>query len=293
VRIHDLRVRVDNVVIASSPEGVGVRGPAGDVVQLLRASSCDSECKSLNGVRYDGTVLSDAQMALQILKNAVRAALGLNESTLFMYFGGTAIPQRVLDWAAGRTMNLGLLFCSSEQECAQALEMEANMRSTSSEALLIAEFGGEDLHEAAAHVAMDHFSLSCGGDAMAHSNKGAVGIRFEFLDGVSVADLQINGVANVGHMIQPLCRTKGGNYIGADARGISIAVAKDIQLNTDVSVDSIHADNGEAYGIDVREATTGISVSANIHNVSGSDASMEIAMRADEYTVGRYSLQKS
>jgi len=159
--------------------------------------------------------------------------------------------------------------------------------------LLIAEFGGEDLHEAAAHVAMDHFSLSCGGDAMAHSNKGAVGIRFEFLDGVSVADLQINGVANVGHMIQPLCRTKGGNYIGADARGISIAVAKDIQLNTDVSVDSIHADNGEAYGIDVREATTGISVSANIHNVSGSDASMEIAMRADEYTVGRYSLQKS
>jgi hypothetical protein len=251
------------------------------------------DCSSLNGVQYKGTVLSDAQMALQTLHNVVQAARGMDESDLFMYFGGTAIPQRVLDWAAGRTMNLGLLFCNSQPECADALELEAQMHWTSTERLLRARFDGAPLQEAAKLLAQDHFTLSCGLDAMAHANKGAVGTRLEFLDGVSVAKFHIKDIENIGHVAQPLCRNTSDAYLGAQSRGISVAVARNVQLDTDVSIESIKTHHGEAYGIDVREATTGISVEAEIRNVSGSDGSMELATRSDSYVSSRYSLKKA
>merc|ERR1711871_628378 len=149
VRIKQLRVRTDNIVMVNSADGIGVRGPAGDVVQLLRESSCDEECETLKGVHYEGSVLSDAQLALQVLKNAAQAQFSMQADDLFKYFGGISIPEAVLKWAGEWKGSLQNLFCSSRRQCAEALQFDAENRGITVARLLKRKYYGKTLADAA------------------------------------------------------------------------------------------------------------------------------------------------
>mmetsp|Transcript_110692 Transcript_110692/g.180543 ORF Transcript_110692/g.180543 Transcript_110692/m.180543 type:complete len:507 (+) Transcript_110692:115-1635(+) len=299
VHIHQLKVRTDNVIMANSPDDVGIRGPAGDVVQLLRASSYEEGSSTLQGVHYRGTLLSDAQLALQTLKNIAHANSDLDESTLFEYFGAVAIPNEILAWASDGLGSLQRIFCKTHRECVQSLFQEATRRGVSIRDLMKLEFNGMPWFKAARQLARNHFKLSCGLDAMAHANKGAVGARFEFVDGVSISGLRVDNIENVAPAAHPICRGMPADdvnvdepYLGADSRGIVITVSKNIELGSGIEIDGIRSINGRAFGIDIREATLGMQVEASVQNVTGRSGSMEMALGADKYASGKYTLHK-
>jgi hypothetical protein len=292
VRIRQLHVRTDNVVMVNSADSVGVRGPAGDVVQLLRTSSCDPACDSLLGVAYEGNVLTDAQIALQVLKNAAQKQLNMSDQELFTYFGGTAIPEVVVNWASEWHGSLASLFCTTRTQCIEALKFEAEQRGKSLKWLLDSKYNATSLVEAARHLANQHLSFVCGKDSMAHANKGAVGVRMEFVNGISISNLSISDIENVAQDAHSICQAKGDAYLGSDARGVTISVAKNIELGQGISVDGIKSGNGKAFGIEVREATGGMDFAADVTHVHGNEGSMELAVLSDEYVSGKYVLKK-
>jgi hypothetical protein len=278
--------------MVNSAENKGVRGPAGDVVQVLRASSCDPECESFDGVHYKGTVLSDAQLALQALRNAAKASGDFDDEALFHNFGGSAVSPEILEWASDTHGSLQTLFCDTWSDCVDALNVQAHERGLSTEQLLAKQYKGADIQTVARHLAINRHNFSCGLDSMAHANKGAVGARLEFVDGVSISGLSIENIENTAELAHPLCQRQGQEYLGADARGMSIAVAKNIELGQDVRVHSIRSERGNAYGIEVRESTGGMDFRADIRNVEGKQGSLEVAMQSDNYAKGTYFLRK-
>lgn len=291
VDIKQLKVRVDNVVMVKADKPV--LGPAGDLVQLLRVSSCRGTCSSLEGASYEGSVLSDAQLALAVLKNAAIAQLKMSEDEAFQYFGGINMPQVVLDWAADDKGSLDTFFCASAAECTTSLQKDAANRGVDVGQLLQTRFGGQTLEAAAAALASNPLSLGCQFDAMAHLNKGAVGLRLEFVDGVSVSNTNIQSIENVGQPAQAMCQQKGAPYLGADARGVSMSVAKDIELGEGVNVASVRSGDGFAYGVEVRGATGNIGMKASITHVEGQKGSHEIVGLSDPYNAGGWELRKT
>merc|ERR1719326_2229186 len=113
---------------------------------------------------------------------------------------------------------------------------------------------------------------------MAHANKGAVGARLEFVDGVSISDLSISDVENVAEDAHMVCQRQGSEYLGADARGVSISVSKNINLGHGISVQNVKSARGQAYGIEVRDATGGLDFQADITNVTGKQGSTELTL---------------
>ncbi|CAE8641398.1 unnamed protein product [Polarella glacialis] len=289
VSVRQLKLRTDNVVVVSA-NGSTVRGPAGDVVQLLRAASCGGprrlkyraggSCVSpsaLERARYVGTVLSDAQIAFQVLRNHFAADSKMSSDDLFKYFGGVAVPPQIIDWAAAKKGKLSGLFTP----------------------------GGLGPSRPA-------FTLSCNEDAMAHVNKGAVGLRLEFVDGVALSDVTVSDIENEGHELNPICalvhslqqaymlETVGETmldddmgYLGADARGIVTAVAKNINVGSHLKIVNIKSEHGAAYGADLREATGLLSLQMEVENVTGRLGSAEVMARPDPFGGNVYRLVKA
>merc|ERR1719506_3285642 len=99
----------------------------------------------------------------------------MGDDEVFQYFGGLAIPDSVLKWAGDWRGNLENVLCSSYQQCVEALQFDAQNRGITILQLLRRKFNGTtSLSETAQQLARDHLSFSCGLDAMAHSNKGAI-----------------------------------------------------------------------------------------------------------------------
>jgi len=209
----------------------------------------------------------------------------------------------VIDWAADPKGNLQSLFCNSHKQCADTLRLEIKDRGMSEANMLQSRFNGSSMFQAAKQLATNHLSLSCGLDSMAHFNKGAVGARLEFVDGVSVAGLTVSDISNTAPEAHAMCQgmpeedlkvsiNQHDPYIGADARGICITVAKNIDLESGVLVEEIQSSNGKSVGIELREATGGMGFKAKVQGVKGKFGSMELALLADEYSKGTYELKK-
>lgn len=244
VTVQGLRLVTDEVIQFNAPMGRKVVGPAGDVIQLLHASTCAKtsppklQCSwPLGDVKYVGNVLSDAQFALQTLEEAAEKSMKLTKEEAFMYFGSMHIPQIVRNWAAGTVDSLQQIFEEGK------------------------------------------FSLTCSGDSMAHFNKGAVGIRLEFVEGAFLQDVYVRDLENHGSKASDICAAANANgvpYLGADARGIVVSVSRNVG-GARVEVEGIRALSGKAFGVDLRHATERIGLSVKVNNVQGLPGSAAVS----------------
>mmetsp|Transcript_90298 Transcript_90298/g.264157 ORF Transcript_90298/g.264157 Transcript_90298/m.264157 type:complete len:599 (+) Transcript_90298:79-1875(+) len=187
IQIHDLAVKVEQVTNLNI-HGERVMGPAGDVFQITKGwnpSSC---------YEYVGNSFLDAQLAMGAYKSFMQRR-GTSSSRIQFFFGGSHIPQEVLDWAAGTWS------CSTSETWAKQIVA----RSSSV---------GE---------------LTCTGDAMNHFNKGAIGMRLGFQEDVHVEGVVIENVENQGVPDAAAhCNITGEAYMGVDVRGVSLARMMDL-----------------------------------------------------------------
>jgi hypothetical protein len=204
VRIHDLKLAADQVTRVVIGDGPQLMGPAGDVFQLTQL--WDKE-----NYAYVGNPLSDAQVALAALKDAVSewsVVQPITWADAQYYFGKVNLPKDVQDWAAGR-------LSSSEVEAWRASLMKEG-------------------------------AFKCDGDAMSHHNKGVVGLRLEFQDEVEAANVKIESLINVGKTdAAPYCRAR--NYKGNNVLGLHVSHCKNLQkAGIEVVEGSLNAPNGAA-----------------------------------------------
>jgi len=97
IHIHDLKVKVDQVLRTVIGDGPQVMGPAGDVFQMNMVWNKDTH-------DYQGNALSDAQVAMQVLLTSTSSSSSsITQEEAKYYFGATNIPKMVLDWVAGET----------------------------------------------------------------------------------------------------------------------------------------------------------------------------------------------
>jgi len=205
VHIHDLKLNVDQVTRTVIGDGPQVMGPAGDVINIPQLWNKDTYA-------YVGNPMSDAQVALAVLKDNVqswKAAQPITWSEAKYYFGNVNVPMQVQDWAAGKI--------SSNKEFKEFLVQEK--------------------------------AFKCDGDAMTHHNKGAVGLRLEFQDALDISDVKIEGLINVGKMdAEPYCSVSG--YLGNDVRGVAITHCDSFKEDSvDVVAASLNAPNGATFPI--------------------------------------------
>jgi len=92
----------------------------------------------------------------------------------------------------------------------------------------------------------------CQKDAMAHHNKGIVGVRIEYYDDVSLSTVHIQNFENVG-MASEVSHCTGDDltYSGNDARGMSMSYVSHLHIE-DVFVQDISSQHGFAYGVEER-----------------------------------------
>lgn len=142
--------------------------------------------------RYKGNVITDAQLALgKVCKNLASV---LSDAEMKFYCGGANVPDIIHEWAAGTWT------CEQTKDWAKSL-----IDGTSSA------------------------SLTCEGDAMAHFNKGAIGMRLGFQENIWATGVTIKDVANEGTAnASPWCNVTGEPYQGLDVRGVSLAHMKDL-----------------------------------------------------------------
>jgi len=199
VVIKDLHLKSDEVV-KTVIDGRPVLGPAGDVIQVLRL-------KDANG-KYKGNALSDSQ--IKMMQDKLNAQNnGLNETELFLRYGSTNIPTKLLQWMTG----------------------EESFASATANANFI-----------------------CGGDAMSHHNKGVVGLRVEFVQGVKVSNIKMSGLHNYGlpspHKAQH-CEQSDDRYQGSDVWAMTTTLT-DLDIDNlvgevAVDVESCHSEEGQVH----------------------------------------------
>jgi len=186
INIYDLAVKVEQVTNALV-DGKPVAGPAGDVFQITKAWDPD-DCYN-----YVGNSFTDAQLAVGLLRNEM-AAQGESKERLALFFGGSYMPQQVLDWASGE------LSCSESEAWAKSF----------------IEGTGDK-------------KFACTGDAMNHFNKGAIALRLGFQEDIDVDNVYIGDLDNQGvPEAAPYCTVGPSPYNGLDVRGVSLQHMKDV-----------------------------------------------------------------
>jgi len=231
---------------------------------------------------------------------------GWSDVELFQYFGGIAIPEAIIDWASKSDGDLSQLFAIS------ALTPPAYSPSAAA-TVPIATTTMTMTPSSTAH-GRQVYSVSCGLDAMAHVNKGIVGIRLEFLDGVYMSDVQVSNFENTGLEESAICRAlteseeparplengtelalvnKGqAVYLGADVRGIELAVSTNMFAEGGVSVMDMRTLRGKAYGVDVRETTDQLNINVNVKRLVGGLGGADFVALPDPSGAGTYRIQK-
>merc|ERR1712110_104837 len=264
----------------------------------------------LLGVSYVGTVLSDAQIAMQVLQNKLLANHGWSDVELFEYFGGIAIPEAIIEWASKSDGDLSQLFAiPALTPFAYSPSVAANTTIASTTLTMTPN--------STAH-GRQVYSVSCGLDSMAHVNKGIVGIRLEFLDGVYMSNVHVSNFENTGLEGSAICHALTGSeepsahappvengtgelaiaskgqaeYLGADVRGIELAVSNNMLAEGGVSVMDLRTSRGRAYGVDVRESTEQLNINVNVKRLIGGLGGADFVALPDPSGAGTYRIQK-
>jgi len=192
IHIHDLKLAADQITRTVIGRGPQLMGPAGDVFQLTRLWNKDTYA-------YVGHTLSDAQVAMAVLKSAIIARFNTNSSTFKSmqhlvteakyFFGAVNIPAAIRDWAAGEWSE------SQTKAWKDSLVKDG--------------------------------SFKCDGDAMSHHNKGVVGLRLEFQAMATMSNIKIDSLENTGKHDAKHCKVAG--YKGGDVRGVAVRHNKNFQ----------------------------------------------------------------
>jgi len=115
----------------------------------------------------------------------------------------------------------------------------------------------------------------CQKDAMTHHNKGIVGVRIEYYNEVSLSDVQVRKVENVGRSSNVShCLGDEFTYKGNDARGFSMSHVSQAHMG-DITVQSVKSTFGFAYGVEERVEVTFGSPLYNIDGVEGAMGSTQ------------------
>mmetsp|Transcript_49224 Transcript_49224/g.140879 ORF Transcript_49224/g.140879 Transcript_49224/m.140879 type:complete len:576 (+) Transcript_49224:28-1755(+) len=184
ILIHDLLVNVDQVT-ALAVDGKIIKGPAGDIVRVTETWD-PSDC-----FKYVGNSLSDAQIALGVLRRAVSIPYSpISKDVVKFYFGSSHTPTNIAAWASG------------EWSCEETADWVQDLLS---------------------HNPKRMNKFICDGDAMRHINKGAVGLRLGFQEDVVVDNVTISNLGNTGTKnALPWCKLPG-DYQGVDVRPVALA----------------------------------------------------------------------
>jgi len=207
VQINDLALDVHQMT-RLLVQGNQVMGPAGDVF--------DFETVTDDQDRYVGNPLSDAELAIGAFKAyAVEQGTATDQVTYF--FGGTHVPQSVLNWAADNS---------------KSWEFQPKTSS----------YDYDD-------------SFSCFGDAMSHANKGAIGLFLNHIDSGTFSKITVSGIRNEGKIDADPSKCVQTPYAGLDARGVltvnSPKLSQDA-LKAAVTVSGINSTyNGTVMDFDV------------------------------------------
>jgi len=210
VRIHDLHLEPDQVT-RMLLNGKQVMGPGGDVLPIARLWDAN------RSFAYVGNPLSDAQLAMGVLKGSVGDnPMGhpLTYNDAMYYFGDTHIPEEVQLWAAGEMTTM---------------ETEAWARSLE-------------------HGSLRHFE--CGSDAFGCRMQGLMGLKLGFLEDVVLQDVNISGLNNSGAETAKFC--KASPYPGADVHGLVCTRLRNMQ-ETNLHIDdaSLTSAHGRKLALDI------------------------------------------
>jgi len=110
--------------------------------------------------------------------------------------------------------------------------------------------------------------IICGGDNMFHINKGAMGLRFDAGESISVTNVKIDVVENLADPGSRMCRTPGQKnrahpqdaqelYMGGDAVGISVSACHEVDFEK-VSVGHVISKVGNSYGLHLLMETSNV-----------------------------------
>lgn len=260
VIIAGLRHHTVSVPALVFADGSRIQGPVRDVLEI---TDMVSNLVSPALGRYRGNLLSDAYLAFWKLSNVFYAA-------------------HVLDSPCG---NFGSNLTSNYAGC-DGTVVNGNLNGRDIVMLQKKYFGGVAMSSSfyawattpgAPFAALlqrspdvykrrqERHSISCGGDTMFHVNKGAIGIRLEFVSNVKVSNVQVRDVRNTadaGHwlcgeqyripktmeLVKPQQILLNGGDHGADVKGVALAKVDGVWLNN-VSVSALHSLEGSATGV--------------------------------------------
>jgi hypothetical protein len=94
--------------------------------------------------------------------------------------------------------------------------------------------------------------MVCMKDAMTHHNKGAMGMRIEYYNDLTLSGVHVRGLTNTGQASEVShCTGDELVYTGNDARGITFSHVHGIKVE-DVTITGLNSERGWAYGVEER-----------------------------------------
>ena len=120
-------------------------------------------------------------------------------------------------------------------------------------------------------------------DAMNHQNRGVVALRIDGVEGISISNLQIKGVENMGrpgsYDVYYTGSKDGGHsaqsgyepnigYMGADVRAIGLYAVKNFRLST-MTIEDLKSLYGKSIAVEVEGTSSdGAIVDTSVHRIS-------------------------
>ena len=260
VAVRGLKHHTVMVPSLAFADGTFLQGPVRDVIDV--ANIVSDRLQSPKHTHYKGNYLSDSYLALWQLSTA--------------FYGGHIL--------ASDCGNFGSNLTSNFADCNGVV---VNTKLTGRDIVMLQKkyFGGiklskgfydwattpgaafADLIDRSPDVVgrrRDRHYVTCGHDTMFHENKGAIGVRLEFVENVVVVDTNVTDISNTADVGHWLCGEKwrlpdtgelievkqlgARGDLGGDVRGITMAKVDGVKL-ANVRVDGLASLEGQALGI--------------------------------------------
>jgi hypothetical protein len=299
IKVHGLHINPIEVAALMTEEGAFMQGPARDLLRIYDITT--DSMRSLENSFYKGNFLADAYFALWKLSNEfyrIRvfdsecgnfgsnatfpmnlklypshneptcaqlgtwsdSSLSGREITMLQkrYFGGLQLSQGLFDWAT--TKGKGL------------------------ESLLSSPSSADSLRNGGRH------RLVCGHDTMFHPMQGSVGVKFVEARDVTINNVEVSDLINIGDVSIWVCRHKWqvqpsseeikaytadlNSEQAAMVRGFKLVRTDKVRL-TDVHVHQLVSEEGSVFAFDIVGDTNDRTDHSDDTGVSFKDVSIE------------------
>jgi hypothetical protein len=120
------------------------------------------------------------------------------------------------------------------------------------------------------------FKYECGGDFMHNLNKGVIGIKLDGTENVTLSNVKIDNVSNIGPMGSTICgqytssnpfQQFNNGYYGSYSYGITLSASNSVIMNS-IIVNKVNSGSGFSYGTKIMNNGKKISLmDINIENI--------------------------